>query len=1233
MNTRIFVKKKDAFKVESDFLLDDIRTHLKLLNTNTLERYNVYDVFNCNQEDIKLLKQFVLSECVSDLVCENLKFEEGKYIAYEYVSGQYDQRGDSAQQCLMLLNDKDDVVIRSATCLVFKDAISKEDKAKIAQYLINPVEMQNKDMTILEFKQDIEIAPLKDVAGFLQADNKQLKKMREEYGLAMTLEDLACIQEYFINEEKRELRESELKVLDTYWSDHCRHTTFETILNNVIIREGTLKSDIQKAFEEYIQLREELYQGKRAMTLMDIATIGGKSLKKAGYLNDLEESDEINACSIEISVDVNGKDEEYLLMFKNETHNHPTEIEPFGGAATCIGGAIRDPLSGRSYVYQAMRISGAADVLTPLSETLKNKLPQAKISRKAAAGYSSYGNQIGLATTYVKELYHPGYVAKRMEVGAVVGATPKCDVTRAKPAVNDIILLLGGATGRDGIGGATGSSKEHSDQSLHTCGSEVQKGNPITERKIQRLFEHPVASKMIKKANDFGAGGVCVAIGELADGLIINLDKVPVKYLGLSALELAISESQERMAVLIDPKDEEAFTKLAYEENLAVSNVAIVSKDQRLIMRYNNIDVVNLSRAFIDTNGVRSCQDIEINTSVGKDIFEASINNMCDNLQQQNVASQIGLVEMFDASIGKSTVLMPYGGKYQASEEEGSVQKIPVKGFTNTCSMMTYGYNPQISEASPYLGGAYSVVEALTRIVALGGDYRTCRMSNQEYFERLQKDPLKWGAPMQALLGNLQAQMAFKVPAIGGKDSMSGTFNELHVPPTLMSFAITSQHTDKIISAAFKQSGENIYILKHHRLDKELPNYEQLKSNYEYYYELVKNNKISSATTVKFGGISACLAKMSFGNRIGIEVKTALPLFTSDIGSIVFTSKEKLDNPNLECIGVTKNSNLLKVNEESVTISEAFEAYTKRYDKLYPRFSNQEIIYQDIPLYERKDRIKVKQYIEYPKVVIPLFPGQNCEKDTAEQFKRAGGDVEIVIFNNSNVESIKKSIEVLSEKIGDAQIVALIGGFSSGDEPDGSAKFVANVLRNKLVAKGIKKLLDNDGLILGICNGFQALIKSGLLPYGEVRELNKNDATLFRNDISRHVSRMYQTRVTSNKSPWLASFKVNDVHNLAFSHGEGKMIVSEEQFKKWSDNGQVATQYVDYEGNVTSDPSLSPNGSFYSIEGLTSMDGRIFGKMGHSERYEDGIMQNISGNKNQNIFENGISYFKRKEGE
>jgi len=1232
MNTRVFVHKKKAYQVETSSMLSEFVEKLGITSVEGLSLYNVYDIFNADENDIALLKSKVLSEVVTDEVFDELDLSGKTYVAYESLPGQFDQRADAAQECLMLLNNKQGVTVKSGRIVVLKGNVSEEEVNKIKKYLINPVEMREKDLSILELNEDVTIEPVEILHGFIALSEDEIKAYRNKEGLAMTWQDLAFIQKYFKEEEKRDPSITEIKVLDTYWSDHCRHTTFETILSNITFEEGKFAEKIQAAYEMFLDMHKKANKPDKPITLMNMATIGGKFLRKEGYLDDMEISDEINACSVEIKVDVNGVLEDWLLMFKNETHNHPTEIEPFGGASTCIGGAIRDPLSGRSYVYQAMRITGAGDITKPMEETLPNKLAQSVISKTAAHGYSSYGNQIGLATTYVKEIFDDGYVAKRMEVGAVVGAAPKANVIRKKPQPGDIVVLLGGATGRDGIGGATGSSKEHNETSLTKCSSEVQKGNAPMERRIQRLFRNPECTKLIVKCNDFGAGGVSVAIGELADGIHVILDKVPVKYAGLNGTELAISESQERMACVINPNDYEAFAKCAYDENLSTTIVATVTEDPRLVLEFKGEKIVDIARSFLDTNGVRTSQDVVVEDYTNEEAnpFENdTTTDLLANLAKDNVASQRGLVEMFDATIGKSTVLMPYGGKYQLTEEEASIQKLPVFGVTNTASALAFGYHPGVSKYSPYLGGAYSVVEALAKLVASGCSYEKARLTCQEYFERLNQDAGAWGKPTQALLGNVEAQMAFKTPAIGGKDSMSGTYKDIHVPPTLITFAITTEHVDNIISSEFKTAGNNIYFVKHVTNEDYSPNYDCLKANFKKVKELVDAKVIVSASTLKFGGLSEALAKMSFGNKLGVSVTTKEALYQLNIGGMVVETVAEVNADNFIYLGKVSEDATLTINGMAVSTEDAIAAWEKRYAKVYPPVVDMDKDVIDTPEYSTTERAKAKVLYDRPKVIIPVFPGNNCEFDCKQAFDRAGADAEIYVFNNLNVESTRRSLEELSAKIEKAQILMIPGGFSSGDEPDGSGKFIANVLSNELVNKAVQTLLANDGLILGICNGFQALIKAGLLPYGDITKLSETSPTLFRNNINRHVSHIATTKVASNKSPWLSSFNCGDVHKIAMSHGEGKFVVSEEEAKELFANGQVATQYTDLDGKPTMNGEFNINGSSYAIEGITSVDGKIFGKMGHSERYEDGLFKNIYGEKLQNIFKNGVDYFKK----
>ena len=1234
---RVYVEKKPDYAVKAKELHDEIKNYLNI-DAEYVRVLVRYDIENLSEETYKKALVTVFSEPPIDMIYEgdNLPMADtDKVFSVEFLPGQFDQRADSAEQCVKLLNEDEDPIIKTATTYILSGNVTDEQLKAVMEYCINPVDsracgMEIPETLVTEYDEPADVIVFD---GFKDMAEDKLKELYDSLGLAMTFKDFLHIQNYFKKEEKRDPSMTEIRVLDTYWSDHCRHTTFSTELKDVTFEDGYYKTPIEKTYKDYLAAREEIFKGRddKFVCLMDLALMAMRKLKKEGKLDDMEKSDEINACSIVVPVEIDGKTEEWLIFFKNETHNHPTEIEPFGGASTCIGGAIRDPLSGRSYVYQAMRITGAGDITKPISETLEHKLPQSKISKTAAHGYSSYGNQIGLATTFVDEIYDDGYVAKRMEVGAVVGAAPKSHVKREQPQAGDIIVMIGGATGRDGIGGATGSSKEHNETSLEKCSSEVQKGNALIERKLQRLFRNPACTKLIKKANDFGAGGVSVAVGELADGLDINLDAVPVKYQGLDGTELAISESQERMAVCIEAKDFEKFKEEAYKENLEAIKVADVTDTNRLVMKWRGETIVDMSRAFLDTNGVRQHQVVDVcENEYDEHPFDAVKSDLNTVLQDANVASQIGLAEMFDASIGKSTVLMPFGGKYQLTPEEGSVQKLPVHGMTNTCSVMTYGYDPKVSKYSPYLGASYSVVEALARITALGADYKKCRLSNQEYFEHLGADAQKWGQPFEALLGLIDAQLAFETPSIGGKDSMSGTYKDIHVPPTVITFAVTTAKTGDIVSASFKNPGDYVYLVKHTPVKNHVPNYEQLKENFETVHKLMQEKKIVAASTIKFGGLGATIAKMAFGSKVGVAINTEEDVYGFNLGSMIVEATESIQDEHLELIGILNDDSKIVLNEETVEIEDALKAWTKRYSEIYPMIVDEGKETLETPLNDVEVPMS-KVVVETPKVVIPIFPGQNCEFDTTAKFERAGAEVKQVVFNNLTVENIQKSIETLAEEISTAQILMIVGGFSSGDEPDGSGKFIANVLRNPKIAQAIDTMRANDGLILGICNGFQALIKSGLLPYGDMERLDEENPTLFRNNINRHVSHIARTRITSNASPWLAGMKAGNVYSVAVSHGEGKFVASEEVLNKLIENGQVATQYVNEKGVPTMDGKDNLNGSSMAIEGIFSEDGKIFGKMGHSERYERGLFQNIAGNKDQDIFANGVRYFTHKQ--
>ena len=1242
MNYRIFVEKRPGFDLEAKRFENELKESLQLKGLEKVRLLNCYDIFKIDSLELEKAKKLIFSEVVTDIVTENLESKGAKYFAIEFLPGQFDQRADSAMQCLNLISDKNqETVVTSGRVIILEGNISTEDLERVKKYYINPVEMREKSLEKLEIESGEQAQEVPVYNGFIGYKAAELENFRKELGLAMTFADIAFVQEYFKNTERRDPTETEIKVLDTYWSDHCRHTTFETKIKNIIFPKSEFGDTLQKAFENYLEARKFVHQEKvekKYISLMDMATICGKEMRKTGKLNDLEVSDEINACSVYIDVDVDGKIEKWLLMFKNETHNHPTEIEPFGGASTCLGGAIRDPLSGRAYVYQAIRVTGSGNPLEKLEDTLQGKLPQKKITTGAAAGYSAYGNQIGLTTGHVAEIYHDGYKAKRMEVGAVVGAVPADWVRRESASTGDIVVLLGGKTGRDGCGGATGSSKEHTDDSLRLCGAEVQKGNAPEERKIQRLFRNPEVTKLIKKCNDFGAGGVSVAIGELAPGLDINLDVVPTKYLGLSGTELAISESQERMAVVIEAKDREKFIELANRENLQATVVAVVTDTNRLVLNWKGKKIVDISREFLDTNGVTQESEVEVeninykesplvNIEYDGKTLEERWYNMLSSL---NVASQKGLMEMFDSTIGATTVLMPFGGKYQMTPTDVSVQKIPlINGETDTASAITWGYNPVLSSWSQFHGGAYAVVESLAKLVSVGVDYKKIRLSFQEYFQKLGQNPINWGKPFSALLGTIEMQRAFEIPAIGGKDSMSGTFNDIHVPPTLISFAVAPVKASVVISPEFKKSGNKIYLLKYHMLENYMPNVDELKMNFEYLHENIIKGNILSAMTLKHGGIAEAVSKMTLGNRVGAKIKDlGNELFKLGYGSFIIESSVELTGNNIELIGETISEYKIIVGEVEIDMRTGERVWL---DKLFPVFPHKTVEkvekYIWIP-YEKKEIVVCKNKVAKPRVLVPAFPGTNCEYDSAKVFEKAGAESNILVFRNLTQEYINDSIEKMVKEINNSQILMFPGGFSAGDEPDGSGKFIATVLTNPKVAEAIHKFLERDGLILGICNGFQALIKSGLLPYGEIGKITENSPTLTFNKIGRHISQMVKTKVTSNKSPWLAGIDVGSEFEIAVSHGEGRFFASDEVIKKLFENGQVATQYINFEGEPTNEFRFNPNGSSFAIEGITSPDGRVFGKMGHTERIGNNVYKNIIGNKEQKIFENGVKYFK-----
>ncbi len=1233
-NYRIFVEKLPRFRVEAESLRRELNTNLNL-SLGDLRLLNVYDLFGFTEELLEKSRYTVFGEVVTDSVTDACDLEGRKYIAVEYLPGQFDQRAASAVDCVRLIDPTADVRIRSAKLLLFDDRVTDEELAKIRHYYINAVESREKDLSVLSDMEQAEVKPVSVLEGFREMEDDALEGYCAAQGLAMNADDLREVVRYF-RREGRDPYETELRILDTYWSDHCRHTTFTTELEGITVEESFVKQEIEDSLALYLRIRRELGREHKSICLMDIATIGARYLRKQGLLDDLEVSEENNACSVYVDVDVDGQTEKWLLQFKNETHNHPTEIEPFGGASTCLGGAIRDPLSGRSYVYQAMRVTGAGNIYQKVSDTLPGKLPQSVISKKAAAGYSSYGNQIGLATTHVREIYHPDYVAKRLEVGAVVGAVKAENVRRERPEAGDRIIMLGGRTGRDGIGGATGSSKEHNAKSLETCGSEVQKGNAPEERKLERLFRRPEVTRLIKKSNDFGAGGVSVAIGELADGLDIYLDRVKTKYNGLNATELAISESQERMAVVIEARDMEEFMRYCREENIEAVHVADVTSTGRMRMFKGERKVVDLSREFIDSAGAKHYAEARIGEVEHRDPFARKIEGatlaerFANNLRDDNVLSQRGLIEMFDSTIGRSTVLMPFGGCTQRSETQVSVQKLPTDGYTDTASIMAFGYNPYIATWSPYHGAAYAVVEAAAKVVAAGARYEHMRYSYQEYFERMTHDARSWGKPLGALLGALRMQVELGLPSIGGKDSMSGTFQHINVPPMLMAFGITTVDARTVISTDLKGAGHRIYLVRHTPLESCMPDTEQLKRNFTFVSDAIASGKILAAWSVGFGGVAEGLAKMAFGNGIGVEATIdEEKLFEYAYGSILVECEGTLEYPHAEQIGATVADAALTINGVRMPLEELYRANTERFATVYPdKGVNTATVMTAAPA------TGVVAYpgeaVEHPLVYIPVFPGTNCDYDTAKAFRTAGARVEMSVLCNIAGDDILRSIAEMKQHIRRAHIFVLSGGFSAGDEPDGSAKFIVNVLNNADIREEIHALLDRGGLILGICNGFQALVKSGLLPYGRLGMVTKDSPTLFRNDINRHISQIVSTRVATTSSPWLAGFKPGEIHSIAVSHGEGKFVVSEELARELFANGQVAFQYVDAEGNPTAEAPYNPNGSSYAIEGILSPDGRILGKMGHTERYERNLFKNIAGNKEQSLFRNAVDYFRKK---
>ena len=1252
---RIFVEKKDAFAVEAHGLLSDLRNNLGMTGLQNIRIINRYDVMGLNDEEFAMAKELVLSEPPVDTVAEELTGAEGNFtFAVELLPGQYDQREDFAEQCIQLITQKERPVVAAAKVYVLEGTLTEEEFAKIKAYCINPIEAREAAWEMPETLESTceDPAKIQSVQGFLTMSRGEAEALRKEMGLAMSLEDLLWCQKYF-NEEHREPTITEIRVLDTYWSDHCRHTTFMTQIDDVEFIPGVYTKPIQEAYDKYMAAREGVYgeNTERPITLMDIAVIGMKKLRAEGKLADLDVSEEINACSIVVPIEIDGKEEEWLVMFKNETHNHPTEIEPFGGAATCLGGAIRDPLSGRSYVYQAMRVTGAADPRVPVADTLAGKLPQRKITIGAAAGYSSYGNQIGLATGHVQEYYHDKFVAKRMEVGAVIGAAPRSAVRRERPAAGDIVILLGGKTGRDGCGGATGSSKEHTVDSLMSCGAEVQKGNPPTERKIQRLFRNPEVTSMIKRCNDFGAGGVSVAIGELTDGLVIDLDKVPKKYEGLDGTELAISESQERMAVVIAAADKDKFIAFADQENLEATVVAEVSADPRLVMYWRGDKIVDLSRAFLDTNGVAQHTAVTVEEAEGENIFEkvpevvtvaSDIKSAwLNNLERLNVCSQKGLSERFDSTIGRGTVMLPFGGKEQLTPSEGMVGRIPVlNGKTTAASVMACGYNPEVACWSPFHGAMYAVTESVVRAVALGADPSKLRLTLQEYFPKLH-DSASWGQPFSALLGAFTALDALELPAIGGKDSMSGTFMDKTVPPTLVSFAVGVIDGNKSVSADFKAAGDKVIFLSCPRDNAEVPDFAALRKNLTAVHGAMEAGKIAAAAAVKDGGIAALVTTMCLGNNLGFEFIKPFNdtdnLFTLQPGGIVLElaagcePEELFDGLDYMLLGHLTDKAEISINDTVITVEEAKQSYMQPLQGIFPYKLPDTESPADIcqPLYKENLPLTAPVTIAKPRVFIPVFPGNNCEYDSARAFEEAGATAETFVVRNLTAQAVEESVEQMVKYINNSQIIMIPGGFSAGDEPDGSGKFIATMFRNPRIKEAVSDLLENrDGLILGICNGFQALIKLGLVPYGEVRDLTADSPTLTFNTIGRHISQIVTTRVVSNKSPWLSCCEPGDEHAIAVSHGEGRFYAPEAVIKELFANGQVATQYVDNNGMPTMNMPYNPNGSLYAIEGITSPDGRVLGKMGHTERFADGLYRNIYGNKDQMLFKSGVNYFK-----
>ena len=1256
---RVYAEKKPAYAVAAKELQSEIKSYLGIKTVTGVRVLIRYDIENVSEETYKKALGTVFFEPpVDDVYEENFELNGAKTFSVEYLPGQFDQRADSAEQCLKLLKEEEEPIIRTATTYVIEGEITDAELEAIKNYCINPVDSRETGMEkpvtlVTEFEEPADVAVFD---GFMDMEEKAFKDLYDSLGLAMTFKDFLHIQNYFKNEEKRNPSMTEIRVLDTYWSDHCRHTTFSTELTDVTFEDGYFKAPLEKTYQEYLDTHKEIYAGRddKFVCLMDIALMAMKKLRKEGKLEDLEESEEINACSIVVPVEVDGVTEEWLVNFKNETHNHPTEIEPFGGAATCLGGAIRDPLSGRTYVYQAMRVTGAADPTVSVKDTMEGKLPQKKLVRGAADGYSSYGNQIGLATGYVKEIYHPDYVAKRMEIGAVMGAAPRRAVQRLTSDPGDIIILLGGRTGRDGCGGATGSSKAHTTQSIDTCGAEVQKGNPPTERKIQRLFRREEVAHIIKKCNDFGAGGVSVAIGELADGLRVQLDKVPKKYAGLDGTELAISESQERMAVVIAPQDVEQFLAYAKEENLEAVEVAVVTEEPRLVLEWRGKEIVNISRAFLDTNGAHQETAVTVEMPDEKEKFfgKKELSGVADALAagnvkkawmtmlaDLNVCSQKGLVEMFDGSIGAGSVYMPYGGKYQLTETQSMVAKLPVaKGSSDTVTMMAYGFDPYLSSWSPYHGAVYAVVESVARIVAAGGDYKKIRFTFQEYFRRMSEDPKRWSQPFAALLGAYGAQMGFGLPSIGGKDSMSGSFNEIDVPPTLVSFAVDVAKEKDIITPEFKKAGNPIVWFKIAKDAYDLPDYAQMMDLYEKIHSLIGNGAICSAYALDGKGMAAAVSKMAFGNALGVAMSekiSADEMFEPGFGQLIAeVSADKLEEilkavPEAQVVGEVTATGTFTYGNMTITMEEALSAWTQTLEKVFPTRATQEKDVLDTPVYTAGNVHVCKNKIARPTVFIPVFPGTNCEYDSARAFEAAGADTIVKVFKNLSAEDIRDSVEVFTKAIDQSQMIMFPGGFSAGDEPEGSAKFFATAFRNEKMKEAVMRLLnERDGLALGICNGFQALIKLGLVPYGEITAQKENSPTLTYNTIGRHISKMVYTKVVTNKSPWLAGTEVGNIYCNPASHGEGRFVAPKEWLDKLFENGQVATQYVNEAGRPTMDEEWNVNGSYMAIEGITSPDGRVLGKMAHAERKGRSVAMNIYGEQDMKLFESGVKYFK-----